>query len=226
MPIISTSAALDEHRFSVWLDQEQEGVYRQEHRPPPGLPADDLERLLLANPGSSSRIGQSSDWLQAQARRAINRGDSTLTAFRLYNRNERVSGESRDLLLTVDQWLNCEAPPSRYPVPTEGPVVVGIYLGGSASMSAAAYYWPDTGRLEVLGTFPSKPTLANRGSADGVAGRYVEMFDREILRPLTARPCMSRPELERSSGAIRAGHAIERPGCRFRGPSSHSKCLL
>ena len=84
-------------------------------RPPPGLPADDLDSLLLANPGSSSRIGQSIDWLQAQARRAINRGGSTLTAFRLYNRNERVSVETRDLLLTLDEWLNCEAPQSYYP---------------------------------------------------------------------------------------------------------------
>ena len=66
-------------------------MYRQEHRPAPGLPADDAASLLLANPGAKHGIGASLEWLEAQARRAIARGGSTLTSFRLYNRNERVS---------------------------------------------------------------------------------------------------------------------------------------
>src|SRR3546814_3719947 len=44
--IISTSAPDDAHPFSKWLDEEQAGVYRQEHRPAPGLPADDVGSLL------------------------------------------------------------------------------------------------------------------------------------------------------------------------------------
>ena len=179
--IISTSAADDAHPFSVWLDEEQEGVYRQEHRPAPGLPADDMESLKLANPGAAHGIGSSLEWLQGQARRAIARGGSTLTSFRLYNRNERVSGETRDMLLTVDEWLACETDdvPER-----EGPCVIGIDLGGSASMTAAAFYWPETGRLECLGTFPSKPSLLDRGGADGVGDRYVQMNDRGELSTL------------------------------------------
>lgn len=179
--IISTSAADDSHPFSKWLDEPQEGVYRQEHRPPPGLPADDLESLLLANPGSKDGIGSSVEWLTAQARRAISRGGSALTSFRLYNRNERVSGETRDLLLTVDEWMNCET--ADLP-PRQGAVVIGIDLGGSASMTASAFYWPETGRLECLGTFPGKPGLLDRGQADGVGSRYVEMKDRGELSTL------------------------------------------
>ncbi|MEM1072980.1 MAG: terminase TerL endonuclease subunit [Pseudomonadota bacterium] len=179
--IISTSAPDDSQPFSVWLDEDTPGVYRQEHRPAPGLPADDLESLKLANPGSQYGIGSSLDWLQGQARRAIARGGSTLTSFRLYNRNERVSGETRDLLLTVDEWLSCEVsdPPER-----QGQVVIGIDLGGSASMTAASFYWPETGRLEALGTFPSKPSLLDRGQNDGVSGRYVEMEERGELSTL------------------------------------------
>jgi len=179
--IISTSAASDGDAFSMWLDQEQEGVYRQEHRPAPSLAADDLASLKEANPGAVAGIGSSLEWLQAQARRAIARGGSTLTSFRLYNRNERVSGETRDVLLTVDQWLSCEVSeaPER-----KGQVVIGIDLGGSASMTAAAFYWPDTGRLECLGTFPSKPNLLDRGQNDGVQNRYVEMQDRGELSTL------------------------------------------
>ncbi|MCC3244215.1 phage terminase family protein [Methylocystis sp. WRRC1] len=136
---------------------------------------------MLANPGAKAGIGSSVEWLEAQARRAIARGGSALTTFRLYNRNERVSGETRDMLLSTDEWLNCEC--ADLP-PRQGQVVIGIDLGGSASMTAAAFYWPATGRLECLGTFPGKPGLLDRGQADGVGGRYVEMRDRGELSTL------------------------------------------
>lgn len=179
--IISTSASTDTHPFSVWLDNPQPGIYLQEHRPPPGLPVDDLESLRIANPGAECGIGSSLEWLQGQAQRAAARGGSTLTSFRLYNRNERVSGEARDVLLTVDEWMNCET--ADLP-PRSGECVIGSDLGGSASMSAVAFYWPSTGRLEALGTFPCNPGLADRGAADGVSGRYLEMENRGELNTL------------------------------------------
>lgn len=181
--IISTSAATDIHPFSKWVDDDLPGKVVFEHRPQPGLPADDLDSLLIANPGAVHGIGADPDWLVSTARRAIAQGGSALTSFRLYNRNERVSGEARDVLLTVDEWLACEV--DDLP-PRAGPVVVGVDLGGSSSMSAAAYYWYETGRLEVFGTFPSKPSLLDRGQRDGVSGRYVEMEARGELRTLGA----------------------------------------
>ena len=176
--IISTSASDDQHSLSQWIDHPPPGTYVQEHRPSPGLPADDMESLLEANPGAKAGIGSSPQWLHAQATRAIARGGSALSSFRLYNRNERVSGESRNVLLTVDDWLHAEV--SDLP-PREGGCVVGVDLGGSASMSAVALYWPNTGRLEAFGAFPSNPSLADRGARDGVSGRYVEMRDRGEL---------------------------------------------
>lgn len=182
--IISTSASDDAHAFSVWLDDPVEGTYRQEHKPDAGLPADDLESLKIANPGSEHGIGFTLERLQSDARRAMARGGATLTSFRLYNRNERVSAENRDVLLTVDEWLGCETDdlPQR-----KGQVVVGLDLGGSASMSAASFYWPETGRLECRGTFPSKPDLQDRGAVDGVRGRYLEMQRRGELSTLGDR---------------------------------------
>lgn len=182
--LISTSASDDTHPFSKWIDDPLPGSYVQEHRPAPGLPADDAESLLIANPGAPHGIGGDLEWLTTQARRSIARGGSSLTSFRLYNRNERVSGESRDLLVTLDEWLACET--DALP-PRDGGVVIGIDLGGSASMTAAAFYWPETGRLEALGTFPSMPGLLDRGQADGVAGRYVEMQERGELITLGDR---------------------------------------
>ena len=179
--ILSTSAPDDANAFSRWLDEEQEGVYRQEHRPAPGLPADDVDSLLIANPGAPFGIGASTEWLVASARRAIAKGGSTLSAFRNLNRNERVSAENRDVLLTVDEWLACE---TADPPPREGQCIIGCDLGGSASMSAAVYYWPSSGRLEARGWFPSKPGLLDRGQRDGVGSRYVEMKDRGELDTL------------------------------------------
>ena len=179
--IISTSAADDAHPFSRWIDNPPPGSFVQEHRPSPGLPADDLESLLLANPGSKVGIGAKPEWLAAQAERAIAQGGHALNSFRLYNRNERISGESRDLLLTIDEWLTTET--DTLP-PRSGGVVVGIDLGGSASMSAASFYWPETGRMEARGWFPNTPSLLNRGERDGVGSRYCEMQDRGELAVL------------------------------------------
>ncbi|SOC11201.1 phage terminase large subunit-like protein [Rhodobacter sp. JA431] len=181
--IISTSAPDDTNAFSRWLDDPPPGTFVQEHRPAFGLPADDLESLLEANPGATEGIGSTPDWLVAQARRAIARGGSALSSFRNLNRNERVSSESRQVLCTVDEWLSAEVSPDELPE-RAGPCVLGVDLGGSRSMSAAAFYWPETGRLEAVGTFPSTPSLADRGAADGVGERYSQMFDRGELTVL------------------------------------------
>lgn len=182
--VISTSAADDAHAFSRWIDSPPPGTFVQEHRPAPGLPADDLESLMLANPGSKAGIGSKPAWLIAQAERAIAQGGHALNSFRLYNRNERISGEARDLLLTLDEWLNAEV--DALP-PRSGGCVIGIDLGGSASMTAAAFYWPETGRLEVRGWFPSQPSLLNRGATDGVGSRYADMNEAGELDLLGAK---------------------------------------
>jgi phage terminase large subunit-like protein len=137
--IISTSAPDDTNTFSKWLDEPPPGTYVQEHRPPFGLPADDLPSLLIANPGAAEGIDASPEWLAAQARRAIARGGSALSSFRNLNRNERVSTEDRSIVVTVDEWLSGEVSPDDLPA-REGECILGVDLGGSRSMSAAAFY--------------------------------------------------------------------------------------
>lgn len=176
--MISTSASNDSHAFSKWIDDPPDGTFVLEFRPDTHKPADDMESIRLANPGAHHGIGSSLKWLQAQAQRSIKRGGPALNNFRLFNLNQRVSGERRDMLLDVDTWLECET--HELP-PREGACVVGVDLGGSMSMSAAVAYWANTGRIESFGAFPKKPTLADRGANDGVKDRYVEMEQRGEL---------------------------------------------
>jgi hypothetical protein len=76
-----------------------------------------------------------------------------------------VAGLIADTLTDADipqSMVLTRAVPPALP-PRAGAVVIGVDLGGSASMTAAAFYWPETGRLECLGWFPSKPSLLHRG---------------------------------------------------------------
>lgn len=179
--IISTSAPDDANSFSQWCDRPPSGCYVQEHRPKPGLDADDEASLMVANPGAAAGIGATPDWLVRQAQQAIERGGSALASFRNLIRNERVATDGRDMLLSLDAWLQCEVDelPAR-----EGKVIIGLDLGGSTSMTASAFFWPATGRLEVLGWFPSHPSLADRGERDHVGSRYMDMQREGSLRTL------------------------------------------
>ena len=179
--IISTSAATDQHPFSRWLDEEEPTTYRQEHRAPPGLEPDDPKAIRAANPGIDAGIAPPIKELQAAARRAKARGGSDLAAFRLLHLNARINAASNEPRGDVDAWFRCEV--EKLPEKA-GPLVVGLDLGGSASMSAAAFYWPETGRLEARGWFPSQPTLEDRGAKDGVGSLYVSMENEGTLQTL------------------------------------------
>ena len=61
------------------------------------------------------------------------------------------------------------------------PTVLGVDIGGSAAMTAAAAYYMNTGRLDSFAMFPAEPGLAERGLADGVGSAYVSMAARGEL---------------------------------------------
>ncbi|WP_062762996.1 hypothetical protein [Falsirhodobacter sp. alg1] len=93
--IISTSASDDSHPLSQLMDSPPPHSFIIECRAPLGMPADDLDGIKAANPGSEYGIGPSLQWLQEQARVAIQRGGQALTGFRLYSLNQRISDVGR-----------------------------------------------------------------------------------------------------------------------------------
>ena len=78
---------------------------------------------------------------------------------------------------TRDTWARIEAPENE----RRGRWALGLDLGTSAAMSAAAAYWPDTKALECVACFPELPDLRERGLSDGVGGLYRRMAERGEL---------------------------------------------
>ena len=101
---------------------------------------------------------------------------SKLPSFRALRLNLGGADTEKSYLLEAADWRGIEGDAER-----TGPFILGIDLGTSAAMSAAAGYWPETGRLESFAVFPSSPSLGERGLADGVGRLYQDMFDRGEL---------------------------------------------
>lgn len=136
-------------------------------------PIDDPATWAKANPGLADGIKSEAYMRDAAARALTSSVEAAL--FRSYDLNLPVD-PGRQTLVTLDQWEGCRGSAER-----EGWCTLGIDLGGSASMTAAAAYWPRSGRLEVWAAFPGMPNLADRAAADGVGSRYARMFDRGEL---------------------------------------------
>ena len=92
-----------------------------------------------------------------------------LAAFQALRLNLGTSDVMFAALLDSATWEAIEGN-----VTAEGSGVWGIDLGTSAAMSAIACYWPTSGRLEALASFPNEPGLAERGLRDGVGRLYIE----------------------------------------------------
>ena len=71
-------------------------------------------------------------------------------------------------------------------------------------MSAAAAYWPGTGRLEALAAFPEVPDLRERGLSDGVGRLYLDMAQRGELVVTAGRAVSVEALLGGSPGAVGA----------------------
>lgn len=108
---------------------------------------------------------------------AAKRDPSLLAQFVALRLNGGTADHLQQTLLDAGTWERIEVVEGRH----SGPFVLGVDLGQSAAMSAAAGYWPETGCLEALACFPETPTLAERGLADGVGRRYLDMHSRGEL---------------------------------------------
>ena len=160
--------------------QDDPATVAHVHQAPAGCNLDDADAWLAGNPTLGTVKSES--YMADMARRA-SANPSEAFAFRAFDLNQ-PGDPGRDMIVPVEAWAACAGEP----VPERaGDVVLGLDMGGAVSMTAAAFYWPETGRLETYGGFGDEPDLATRGEADGVAHRYVRMAERGELRSFPGR---------------------------------------
>lgn len=133
---------------------------------------DDRSAWYAANPGLGSI--KSLSYMEDESLRVL-AVPPDQSSFRAFDLNQPLD-PSREMICSVNQWSRCVVAEDALPDPV-GPVVVGLDLGGSASMTAGVLWWTRTGRVECYGAFPDIPNLRIRGQADGVGERYLQMED-------------------------------------------------
>ena len=141
------------------------------YEPPAGADACAPATWEYGNPGLAAGI-KSRSYMADRARFVANvPGDLALFSAEDCNIPGSVHYET---LVAVADWSKLETEAER-----DGPCVVGIDLGSTDSLSAAAVAWPHTGRLEVYAACAAVPeyTLVDRGRGDGVGARYKQLSD-------------------------------------------------
>ena len=143
-----------------------------EHAAPENASLDDEEAWAAGNPGLASGI-KSIDYMRRQAARA-KVSPSNAVAFRAYDLNIPGSPDYQTIV-PVHEWKQTLTT-AEVKCDRRGPCFVGIDLGSSDSMSAAVVYWLDVGILETFVAWPRKPSLEERGLADGVGQLYAQWW--------------------------------------------------
>ena len=107
--------------------------------------------------------------LQEEYRDAL-RSESLMRAFKSKRLNLGTGETSRESLVDAETWRDAEVDIEPAAV---GGYILGVDVSGGAALSAAAAYWPSSGRVRALACFPRNPALDERAKFDG-AGRVYE----------------------------------------------------
>lgn len=174
MPI-GTKPEDPDHWFCKLLESKDDATCAIHYACDPGDEDFSMASIYRANP-SYRYLEALRDAIAVEKREAMQGGEDLFNwrALRL-NKGTPEVGE-RERIVSVENWAACVK--DRFDRHREGPVFVGIDLGGGTSMSAVAFYWTETGYLETFGAYPAEPSLKERGKHDGVKDRYQRMHER------------------------------------------------
>ena len=156
---LGTRPATGGHFFSKLLDGGAD--YAQQHRAPDGAPITHRATWVRANP-SLPFMPNLEAAVRAEAREAV-ADPSLLPSFEALRLNKGLSDAPESVLVDARTWAGAEGEAER-----SGAYVMGVDLGGAVSWSAAAAFWPETGRLEGVAVTGSEPPLSERARRDGV----------------------------------------------------------
>ena len=167
---IGTRPENEDHWFERLLTDPDKSVFSQVY----AASRDDNPYLLStwrkANPALNKGFPLR-EVLEAEARLAKTtpQEESTFKALRLNMGTREIQQAA---LLSPEAWAALEV--DILP-PRAGRFALGIDLGGVAAFSAAAAFWPQSGRLEGFVATGSLPSLEKRAETDRVPGVYERM---------------------------------------------------
>ena len=187
----------------------ERGLVIQHYTARKGCRVDDPRAWKAANPGLGSI--KTRGYMAREARR-VKSTPADISDFRAYDLNQ-PQAPADEYLVDAEDWEACMK--VRQP-PRGGDLFVGLDLGETVSMTSAACYWPETGRMEVYCALPARPKLAARAQADKAGGVYQRAKQAGELWLFAGR----RVPLVDFLLKLRAkldGYAIRRMGCdRYR----------
>ena len=172
MIALGTRPASPDHFFQKMLDGG--AAYAQCHAAAPDDPVFQVRTWHKANP-SLRYMPYLLERIRLEAADA-KRDSALLPQFKALRLNLGVSDVEVQLLIDSDTWRQCEGAAER-----SGAYTLGLDLGTSAAMSAAAGYWHESGALDVVACFGGIPGLPERGLSDGVGRRYQDFYNRNEL---------------------------------------------
>ena len=191
----------------------QEAIDRGEvqlHAAPVDCPLDDEAALIAANPAIEFDVKSIKKLRKLAASAAQTPGDEA--DFRRLELNAPI-GVGSDPIISVPEMQRVMA---REVGARRGRAVLGLDLGGSRAMTAAAALWPATGRLEVYAALPAVPGLADRGKADKVGPLYVVLHKQQELWTLGDLVTDIPGFFQRVAGELRGVEVVEVGSDRYR----------
>ena len=148
--------------------RDDPAVVWHEYAADPDCRLDDVDQWRKANPGLGTI--KSLDYMQDASDRAI-ATPAAAPGFRAFDLN--IPGDpDADPIVSIAAYQRCIAAvlPER-----SGDAWLGWDLGGANSFSAAAAYWPESGRVELYAGVGGIPDLRTRSRADGCGDLYLRM---------------------------------------------------
>ena len=156
-------------------------TYFQYHGAPGDADPLDPKTWQIATPGlRHPRTIKSPTYLKKQAEIASH-SELDLQEFRVLDLNMKGDLKSTTLF-SLTSWKGITVENENQLPPRSGDYVLGVDLGGSASMCALCAYFFETGRVETWAAWPSEPALDVRARQDSVGNLYQLMEERGELK--------------------------------------------
>ena len=170
---LGTRPADGDHWFATML---RSAAYTQLHAAAPDDPPFRTATWAKANP-SMRFLPSLKRQIKAESLGARRDGVQFMS-FKSLRLNLGTSDTLQGTILEADIWEKIEGDADR-----DGEYVLGLDLGSSTSQSAAAAYYPASGRLEGFAMFPENPSLADRAISDNAGVLYEQCAKRgELLQ--------------------------------------------